>query len=85
MHLIETTILEKSVRLRLADNFDPAKASEWIDIHVLISNLKGETGKPLDDPQTMRLALVQRAALRYAQDTITDETRSLLAKADRTA
>lgn len=85
MNLIETTISEKSVRMRYANNADPIEATEWIEIQVPISGLKTNADNTVDDPQTKRLAIIQRAALRYVQEILSGESQGLVAKADRSA
>jgi hypothetical protein len=82
MNLIETTISEKSVRMRYADNSDPIKATEWIDVQVPVSGLKTSADNAVGDPQIKRLAIIQRAALRYVQEILSGESQGLVAKAD---
>ncbi len=40
LKIVETTVTENSVRVRFADNPDPAKANEWLDMQFPISKLE---------------------------------------------
>jgi hypothetical protein len=51
MKLIETTITDKSVRMRYADNEDAAAASEWIDFQVPLAKLEHAEKTALGDPE----------------------------------
>lgn len=79
MKIVETTILENSIRMRLADQFDPTKATEWIELLVPMTALRHprDEKRPLGDPDTQMVAEVREAALRYARQTIVDETQRL--------
>jgi hypothetical protein len=80
MKLIETTVLETTVRMRYADNADPAKAKEWFAFEVPIAplSLPSHSGDiALGDHHTRLFASVQLAALRYVRDAIGEETQRL--------
>ncbi|MBJ7542335.1 hypothetical protein [Rhodomicrobium udaipurense] len=77
MKLIETTITGTSVRMRYADHEDAAKATQWVDFQVPISELHLPSETALGDPEPRSLALVRLAALRYARDVIGSETQRL--------
>jgi hypothetical protein len=84
MTLVETTILSATIRMRYADNADPAKATEWIDIQTALPGLMNRHGHPLGkEPDLYFLAEVRLAALRFAQEAIDAETRRLANLADR--
>lgn len=74
MKLVETKILEKHVHMRYADNDDPAKATEWVDIQVPIASLKLPAPSGIEialgNPETRLLSTIKQAALRYARDEI---------------
>jgi hypothetical protein len=79
MKLIETTILETTIRMRYADNADPAKATQWLDFQVPLSALidpRTEDHK-LSDIQKRFLATIQQAALRHVRGLISDENTRL--------
>jgi hypothetical protein len=81
MRLVETTIANATVRMRYADHEDLAHATEWIDFRVKIADLAHprarEVGEGLGDPDLQFLLEIRLAALRYARDTIGDETQRL--------
>jgi hypothetical protein len=71
LRLIETTVLETTVRLRYAD--DAAVPTEWLDFQVKNENLKLPSGEVLSDRDFRPLAALQLAALRYALTSIDAE------------
>jgi hypothetical protein len=78
MKLIETTVSETTVRMRYADNADPAKASQWIDFQVPLAELAEGTGARkthLDRLEARFLGAIQEAALHYMQDVVAKEIR----------
>jgi hypothetical protein len=85
MKLIETTILETTVRMRYADNADPAKATQWVDFQVSLSDLRNPSGQDLalGDPEVCFVAEVRRSALRHVRDVIGAETQRLATVAGR--
>jgi hypothetical protein len=84
MKLIETKILETTVRMRYADDADPAKASQWIDFQVPLAELLSPNGRvELGDPESRYLAEIRLVALRYVRDAIGAETQRLSSLADR--
>jgi hypothetical protein len=86
MKLIETIVSETSVRMRYADDADPAKAIEWVDFQVSLSELLSPNGQAkLGDPESRFLAEIRLAALRYVRDAIGGETQRLSSLASRTA
>jgi hypothetical protein len=80
MKLIATTLTEEFVTLRLADSEDPDETEEWIEFQVPVDalTLPSASGEvPLGDIQKHHLASIQRAALRYAQDALSEAVDSL--------
>jgi len=80
IRIIETSISETHVRMRLADDRDREKSSESIDFVVEIGprlTLPGGGDIPLGDHHTRQLASIQLAALRYVRDVIGGETQRL--------
>ena len=45
MKLVKTSITDSTVWMRFADDNDPAKAKEWIDVQVPVSALKAPAKK----------------------------------------
>jgi hypothetical protein len=86
MKLVETTVTATSVRMRFADDMDPAKATIWIDFQVPLSELRHPTNeqKSLGDPELQFLAEVRLAALRFVRGTIAGETQRLAELHSRT-
>ena len=84
MKIVETTILESSIRIRLADHPDHELATHWIELEVPIAGLELPS-KPHDlgDPETRLLAEVRLAALRHARDAIGAETQRLASLVDQ--
>jgi hypothetical protein len=78
---VETTILGTSIRMRYANNADPAQATEWfafevpIDPGLTLPTAGGEI--PLGEIRTRFLASIELAALRRVRDAIGDETQRL--------
>ena len=86
LKLIETTVLETTVRMRYADDVDPAKATQWIDFQVPLAELQSPNGRvELGDPESRYLAEIRLAALRHARDVIGAETQRLSNLAGRIA
>jgi hypothetical protein len=86
MKLIETTVLETTVRMRYADHSDPAKAKEWFAFEVPIAplTLPASGGDiALGNHHIRHLGSIQQAALRYVRDAITDETQRLASLSGR--
>jgi hypothetical protein len=80
MKLIETAVLETTVRMRYSDNADPEKAKEWFEFEAPIAPLTLPTGSgevPLGKLHSRYLASIQLAALRYVRDAIGAETQRL--------
>jgi hypothetical protein len=76
MKLIETTILETTVRMRFADNADPAKAIEWLEFQVPLAALKvpdSEVELPLEKLNARYLGSIRQAALQHARQIIAAE------------
>jgi hypothetical protein len=81
MKLIETVISETSIRLRYADETDPTKAVEWVDVQFALSGLKNpEDAKP----ELQYVAELQRAALDRLQAVLSGEIQRLRSLAGRT-
>jgi hypothetical protein len=86
MKLLETTVLETTVRMRYADNADPTKAVAWLAFEVPIAPLTLPTTNgemPLGDHHMRYLASIQQAALRYVRDVIGEETQRLASLSGR--
>jgi hypothetical protein len=78
MKLIETTVSETTVHMQLADDNDPEKAAEWLELEMPVSKLKMADGQtPMGDPTTKRLVTIQLATLHVAQDAIGEEIQRL--------
>lgn len=76
MKLIETTISDTSVHMRIADNSDPAKAKQWIDFQVPLDALLDPEASqeiPLGPASKRHLRSIRAAALRHARGLIVDE------------
>jgi hypothetical protein len=86
MELVETTVSLSTIRLQLANNADPERATEWVEFEMPSERLMKADGKtPLGDPVSKRLVTVQLSALQYARDAIDEEIRRLLNIASATA
>lgn len=83
LKIVETTVTEAAVRVRFADDADPAKAIEWLDLRFPVSKLESSKGNSLGDPRKRTLAAIHQAALLFAQDVIDAETEKIAALADR--
>ena len=85
LKLIETTISEAAIRMRYADQADPAKATEWIDVQLLIADLSdpANSQEPLGDPELQFLAENRLATLRRVRDVIGVEIQRLSVLAGR--
>src|SRR5205823_911958 len=79
--IIETTISDSTIRMRLADNADPSAATEWVEFVVPLAPLTlptvGGQDVPLGPAEDRRLATIRLAALRYVRDAIGAETQRL--------
>jgi hypothetical protein len=80
MVLTETTIPKWTIRIRIADNDDPEKATEWAEFEIPLEPLRfadqGGT-RSLGNPGDQLLTISQVAALRYMRDAISAEIRRL--------
>jgi hypothetical protein len=80
---VETTISETSIRMRLANDTDPAKATETVDLllpignHLKLPDAGGGPEYPLGQLATRQLSSIQLATLRYVRDEISAETQRL--------
>ena len=83
MQLIETSISEKSVMMRLANDAAKENATELLEFVVPLEPLMLDERNPLGNPGKRHLASVQRAALRYVQDAIYEEMQRLSALTPR--
>jgi hypothetical protein len=86
LKLIETTISPTAVRLRYADNSDPTKATQWMDIQAPIAELmepRREQAK-LGEAELQYLAELHRAVLQYGRHVINGEIQRLAKQAGRT-
>jgi hypothetical protein len=77
MNIVQTTIGETSVQMRLADNADAQAATQWIEFCVPIAELKAPGGSSLGVLEGYYLAELRLAALRYVRDVIGGETQRL--------
>lgn len=79
IRLIETVVSGTSIRMRFADQTNPADAKEWIEFQVPLSPLKllnqNTEEIPLGPVEKRSLELVREAALRYVQNVISEEMR----------
>ena len=73
MQLIETTVTDRAIRVRLADCGDPAKATEWIDCQLQLSGLKRASGTQAQNLGILDLRVVQQVALENARDALVAE------------
>jgi hypothetical protein len=71
MKLIETTILEATVRMRYAD--DPTDPTQWLDFQVKNQNLKLPSGTVITERDAQYLSALKLAALRYVLGAVTAE------------
>jgi hypothetical protein len=71
MQIVETTITESTVVLRLTED----KGNEWLMVQLKFGSL--EQGGLVGDPKTHPLADVHRAVLRRARDAIDAEIQRL--------
>jgi hypothetical protein len=85
LKLIGTTIASDCVRMRYADDPDPAKATNWLDFSVSVSDLLApQSMSPLGPILDRHLVVIQQAALRAARRAIDAETAVLDSQKDRT-
>ncbi len=79
--IIETTIGDKTIKMRLATDQDPAKADEWFELvfqieKLVIPNRLGGQN-PIGDLGLRQLSVIQAAALHYVRETIANENERL--------
>ena len=79
MHIIETSITAKSVRVTLADITDMESATARVELMFSVEALKDPTerGDPLGQPEVRLLGEIQGAALLHARAAIDSEIRRL--------
>ena len=77
MKLVETTISETAIRMRLADNADPAQAIEWIEFRAPLKPLMFDDQNRLGDPESRYLLATHQAALHRVRDAINAEIQRL--------
>jgi hypothetical protein len=76
MRIVETVLKASTVRIVLANNQDPALASERMDFEIPLTGLKEpreRDARSLGALEYRHLATIQVAALRYARSAITVE------------
>ena len=79
-----TTVSEKTVRMRLANEADPTQADSWFEFEVPLELLAHPNGRqPLGDPELQFHSEIRLAALRFVRDVIGEETRRLSELAGR--
>ena len=84
MQLIETTISDESIMMRLANNPDRDKATEWLTFSVPARLAFESAQGPIRLPfEIERVAVVQQAVLRYVREAIAAETQRLSALLNR--
>jgi hypothetical protein len=74
--IVETTLTASAVRMRLANDADPAKADEWVDLVIPIDRLRRGSGEPIRssaDLESLDLATIQAIALHHARDVVAAE------------
>ncbi len=80
LKLIETSVTEEFVTLRLADETDEDEATESVEFEVPLDVLKLPTASgevPLGDARKRYLASIQVAALCYMRDALNEVARDL--------
>jgi len=77
MKHVETTISETTIRMRLADNADPAQVNEWIEFRVALKPLMFDKDNRLGDPELRYLLATHQAALHRAREAINAEIQRL--------
>lgn len=80
MKLVKTSLSDAAIRMRLADDADPIKATQWIEFQVPLKPLAlpSPSGDfALGDPLKRYFGSIQQAALRYARDVLGAETHRL--------
>jgi len=82
MNIIETTISGTSVRMRVANDADPAKATEWVEFQVPCGPLVLDNKTLVGNPQRQHLGAMQIAALRRAQTAVNTAIREIEAVLD---
>ena len=75
MKLISTTISGKTVQMRLANDPDPAKATEWIDFVVQVQGI--------EPPSVPLVAEAQIEAFRRLRDVMIEQSKDLAALANQ--
>lgn len=79
MKLIETTVTDTAVRIRLADDSDHSKAHAWIDCQLPRSTLKRQSGTPAADLDGWHLPIVRQVILENVRAAIDAEIERLRA------
>jgi hypothetical protein len=82
MQVVETTVTSAAIRVRLADDPDPAKRSEWILLRLQRSKLKRGSGEPAANLDVLGFPLIQKIALENAQAALAVEIERLRSLAD---
>jgi hypothetical protein len=72
--------------MRYADDPDPTRATQWFDLCVPLSALEHplKPGEPIQETDSLPVAAVRVAALRYVRDAIGEETQRLQEQICRT-
>ena len=83
--IVQTTVSGTSIRIRLADTADPMGANEWVDAQVSLKGLAhpADPTREIGNVDSLLVAEVQLAALRYVRETIGVEIQRLSALAGR--
>jgi hypothetical protein len=87
MKLFETKVTDKAVRMRFADDGDPAKAEQWVEFQIPLADLKHPHAQnhPLQDPEIQLVAELRLSALRAVRDVIGEEIQRLSGLVARTS
>lgn len=78
MQIVETTILETKIRIRIADQADLDEATQWIEFEIPLAPLKttDQRGtRPLGNLGEQYLSVIRTAALLYVREIIDAEIR----------
>ena len=77
MTVLETKISNDTVVMTLANASSAESATAWIGFGVPVGSLMLDQHNPLGEPASRHLASVQRAALHYVREAISDEIQRL--------
>lgn len=80
LKIVATSITDSHIHLRMSDNKDATRATQWIDFQIPLKELAlpshgGDIR--LDNLEKRFLGSIQQAALRYVRDVTADESKAL--------